>query len=222
MTTRRRKEKKMRKTAFTLIELLVVIAIIAILASMLLPSLNKAREKANSTRCISNLKQVYVYFNFYCEESGGAVLIANNGIEMWPIIFRNVVFFDNYTGKKDPRWRVFDCGKNGYERPAPHNYYPRLSYGYNASLTRRDANLDTKINPWIILFGDCDSSGSSFASDPAAGYYAYRTKLTDCHLGKANYLTAHGGVTQGSYGFLYDQGRDFFDPKRAKPAQDLH
>ncbi|NLO72741.1 MAG: DUF1559 domain-containing protein [candidate division WS1 bacterium] len=58
----------MKRGAFTLIELLVVIAIIAILAAILFPVFARAREKAQQTACISNLKQIATALKMYSSD----------------------------------------------------------------------------------------------------------------------------------------------------------
>lgn len=70
-------------TSFTLIELLVVIAIIAILASMLLPALNKARDRAREIACTNQLKQMGLATFMYIEEHDDRYMTNNTATGSW-------------------------------------------------------------------------------------------------------------------------------------------
>ncbi len=75
---------KANKKAFTLIELLVVISIISLLIAILLPALSKAKEAADSVKCLSNYRQIGVSLHAYAGDYHDTLPPSRDGLSLTP------------------------------------------------------------------------------------------------------------------------------------------
>jgi prepilin-type N-terminal cleavage/methylation domain-containing protein len=179
-----------KRLGFTLVELLVVIGIIALLIAMLLPTLAGAREAANATKCLSNMKQIGLAVQLYRHESQGRWLPPylmydtseyyppNFTAQPWPYYF---IWLPGRYLKENPE--IFICPSDQFvmSRAAQRRWFSgiqdvRYSYAMNGDLPRRISSV-YPAGPFTAVSPHFNPRSLKGVKDPSRLIVFWETKL---------------------------------------------
>ncbi len=206
-----------RKSYFTLIELLVVIAIIAILAGMLLPALNSARDRARTTKCLSNAKQLAQKIHFYAHDYNDKIVApvyAGSPTGCWPK--RLIPYCPELTPQSLMKRKstIFNCPsfQDGLDKLADYCYMTDGQWmfghiGMNDHLGNRQLG---KLKSRIILTADVG------ANNDAGGTFKWewRSRINFRHNGRsvcvASFVDGHAQMRKVTEKFV----EEIFNPDK--------